>query len=175
MTLTKHLALSSHRSPQASSRSKDPLMQYRPWWPNKHTGISPSCLSVKGPSMEQLSKIHMCISVDLLLAWGVSFTATQGNTYDAAWKRDIKAVRVFVHVQREDSLVILVVRQAPGKTRNLIRASSGQWLLFQSHNKSFSQIYVILTSWHTTACGLALRNKFTKIEWQPKCKKQQDQ
>lgn len=53
MTLTKHLAVSSHRSPQASSRSRDPLMQCRPWWPNKHTGISPSCLSVNDPQVHQ--------------------------------------------------------------------------------------------------------------------------
>lgn len=42
------------------------------------------------------------------------FTATQGNTDDTARKRDIEAVCVFVHVQREDTLVILAVRQAPG-------------------------------------------------------------
>lgn len=41
--------------------------------------------------------------------------AAQGNADDAARKGHIEAVRFLVHVQREDSLVILMVRQAPGK------------------------------------------------------------
>lgn len=61
-----------------------------------------------------ISTPYMCIGCDLLVAGRVSFAATQGNTDDTARKRHVEAVRVFVHVQREDALVILMVRQAPG-------------------------------------------------------------
>lgn len=69
----------------------------------------------------------MCAFVyRLLVAGRVPFTAAQGNTDDTAWKGDIQAVCVFVHVQREDTLVILTVRQAPGKREagNMIRGLS---------------------------------------------------
>lgn len=72
----------------------------------------------------------MCISVDLLLAGGVSLAATQGNTDDTAGKCNVKAVCVFVYVQRKDSLVVLAVGQAPWKSRNLISASSVPQYLF---------------------------------------------
>lgn len=51
---------------------------------------------------------------DLLVAGGMPLAAAQGNADDAAGKSHIKAVRFFVHVQREDTLVVLPVRQTPG-------------------------------------------------------------
>lgn len=60
---------------------------------------------------------HISLLWDLLMAGRMPLTAAQGNADDAAGKRHIEAVRFLVHVQREDSLVILTVRQAPGNGR----------------------------------------------------------
>lgn len=48
------------------------------------------------------------------MAGRMPLTAAQGNADDAARKSHIEAVRFLVHMQREDSLVIFTVRQAPG-------------------------------------------------------------
>lgn len=51
---------------------------------------------------------------DLLLAGRMPLAAAQGNADDAAGKSHIEAVRFLVHMQREDALVVLAVRQTPG-------------------------------------------------------------
>lgn len=50
----------------------------------------------------------------LLVAGRMPLAATQGNADDAAGESNVEAVCVFVDVQRQDTFVILVVRQAPG-------------------------------------------------------------
>lgn len=57
---------------------------------------------------------HIPLLRDLLVAGRMPLAAAQGNADDAARKSHIEAVRFLVHVQREDALVILAVRQAPG-------------------------------------------------------------
>lgn len=57
---------------------------------------------------------HIPLLRDLLLAGGTPLAAAQGNADDAARKSHIEAVRFLVHVQREDTLVVLPVGQTPG-------------------------------------------------------------
>lgn len=57
---------------------------------------------------------HVSLLRDLLMAGGMPLAAAQGNADDAARKSHIEAVRFLVHMQREDTLVVLPVRQTPG-------------------------------------------------------------
>lgn len=89
---------------------------------------------------------------DLLMAGRMPLTAAQGNADDAARKSHIEAVRFLVHVQREDSLVILAVRQAPGNgsgkpDRRFSRTSGYRVSLCRfNHSLRISQLNRILTS-----------------------------
>ena len=43
--------------------------------------------------------------------------ATEGQANDTAGERNVDTVRVFVHVQGEDTLVVLSAREAPGEKK----------------------------------------------------------
>lgn len=58
---------------------------------------------------------HISLLRDVLMAGRMPLAAAQGNADDAARKSHIEAVRFLVHMQGEDTLVILPVGQTPGK------------------------------------------------------------
>lgn len=51
------------------------------------------------------------------MAGRLPLAAAQGNADDAAGESHVEAVRFLVHMQREDTLVVLPIRQTPGNGR----------------------------------------------------------